>query len=285
MISIIAEADKVLPRHKPGVQKHWWTEELSVLRNQSIDIHRLWQLEGKPRSGHTNDERLRVRAAYRCAIRSAQSAPKQKCWNELHGNLISKNTTDFWKSWKHLYNKNKSDLHTVVNGVTTKPEIADSFKGHFVKVSKPNNERRVDELNELFEKEYDSARKSHSNFNCSTHNATLESVIDATFSLKKDKCADDGGLNAEHFFNAPLLLFDRLQLLFKKMLLHGFVPHQFQRGTIIPLVKDRQGNLGDMNNYRGITIAPIISKIFEHTLQILFQPYLNRHLPLTPFTV
>ena len=35
--------------------------------------------------------------------------------------------------------------------------------------------------------------------------------------------------------------------------------YQFQCGTIVPIVKDRQGDLGDMNNYRGITIAPVMS--------------------------
>ena len=43
----------------------------------------------------------------------------------------------------------------------------------------------------------------------------------------------------------------------------------------MPIVKDHHGNKGDMNNYRGITIAPIISKIFEHVLRIMFQPYLS----------
>ena len=59
------------------------------------------------------------------------------------------------------------------------------------------------------------------------------------------------------------------------MLRHGHVPDEFRRGTIVPIVKDRQGDLGDMNNYRGITIAPIISKIFEYLLQTLFQDHLS----------
>ena len=62
LTEILQEADKVLPRHKPGVQKHWWSDDLSRLKEQNITIHRLWQAEGKPRSGATNDERLRVRA-------------------------------------------------------------------------------------------------------------------------------------------------------------------------------------------------------------------------------
>ena len=275
LIHLITTADKVLPRHKPGVQKHWWTSELTHLKDKSIDIHRIWQLEGKPRSGATNDERLRVRASYRHAIKMAQKMPKQNSWNKLHGHFAVKNQTDFWKSWKQLYNQNKSDLHSVVNGVTTREDIANSFKDHFVKVSKPNCQQRVDQLEDEFKTEYRNAIHSHLNCNCSSYHVSLENVLDSTFSLQKNKSADDSGIHAEHFFNAPLPLFDRLQNLFSKMLLHSHVPKQFQQGTIVPIVKDRHGNLGDMNNYRGITLAPIISKVFEYTLKSLFQPFLS----------
>ena len=93
--------------NQAGVQKHWWTAELTRIRNQSIDIHRLWLLEGKPRSGPTNDERLRVRATYRRAIKSAKKQPKQSCWNKLHETFAPKNATEFWKSWKKLYSHAK----------------------------------------------------------------------------------------------------------------------------------------------------------------------------------
>ena len=278
IVNSITKSDKVLPRHKPGVQKHWWNQELTQIRNRSIDIHRLWQTEGKPRSGATNEERLRVRAAYKRALKSAQRAPKQESWNKLHGNFVQKDSAEFWKNWKQLYNSNKSSLHTVVNGVTDKNAIADSFKSHFVKVSRPNSQQRVDQLNEVFQREYQEAKDSHIDCSCSTYNVTLENVLDATFSLRKGKCTDDVSLNAEHFFNAPLSLFDRIQQLFNDMLRHGHVPRQFQQGTIIPIVKDQHGDRGDMNNYRGITIAPILSKIFEHCMLLLFKPFLTTSL-------
>ena len=116
---------------------------------------------------------------------------------------------------------------------------------------------------------------SHTNCTCSKHKVTLSNVLDATFSMKKGKSCDDALISAEHYFNAPLSLFDRLQHLFSQMLLHGFVPSQFQRGTIVPIVKDRHGDQGDMNNYRGITIAPIMSKVFEYCLSTIFQAYLT----------
>ena len=44
---------------------------------------------------------------------------------------------------------------------------------------------------------------------------------------------------------------------------------------MIPLVKDQQGNVSDVNNYRGITLSPIVSKIFEHVLKFIFSVFLE----------
>ena len=110
LVNQLVSADKVLPRHKPGVQKSWWTEELTALKALCVDAHRLWLIEGKPRSGATNHERLRVRALYRKALRSAQRTPKQSSWDHLHEGLASKDTDQFWKEWKRTYRKNKSHL-------------------------------------------------------------------------------------------------------------------------------------------------------------------------------
>ena len=93
--------------------------------------------------------------------------------------------------------------------------------------------------------------------------------------MKAGKSSDDDYISAEHFFNAPVALLERLLLLLNSMLRHGFVPRQFRYGTIFPLVKDHQGDRGDMDNYRGITLSPIMSKIFEHCLRFLFSRFLT----------
>ena len=93
--------------------------------------------------------------------------------------------------------------------------------------------------------------------------------------MKPGKSADEDSLSAEHLLNAPLILINRLTSLFNQMLRHAFVPSQFKRGFMIPLVKDRQGNASDTKNYRGITISPIVSKLFEHVLKGIFFEYLS----------
>ena len=53
-----------------------------------------------------------------------------------------------------------------------------------------------------------------------------------------------------------------LKLLFNIMVHHGFVPDSFGNGVIIPLVKDKQGDLCNIDNYRGTTLSSFFCKTF-----------------------
>ena len=68
---------------------------------------------------------------------------------------------------------------------------------------------------------------------------------------------------AEHLIYAHPSLIIHLQLLFTAILHHGFVPDKFGLGIIIPLIKDKTGNLNDVGNYRGITLSAVVSKVLE----------------------
>jgi len=47
---------------------------------------------------------------------------------------------------------------------------------------------------------------------------------------------------------------------------HGIVPDDSGKGIVIPLIKYVDGNRFTTDNYRGITLSPIISKLFEIVL-------------------
>jgi hypothetical protein len=61
-------------------------------------------------------------------------------------------------------------------------------------------------------------------------------------------------------------------MLFRGMALHGYVPDKFGDGIIIPLIKDKLGNVNDLGNYRGITLIPVISKLFELVILEICEP-------------
>ena len=93
--------------------------------------------------------------------------------------------------------------------------------------------------------------------------------------MEDGKCADENDLYAEHFHHAPLNVLVKLTHVFNRMMSHSFVPNQFKLGFMIPIVKDSQGNHSEVSNYRGITISPLASKVFEHVLKAIFSDYLS----------
>ena len=276
LIMCMRTADSKLPRHKPGIDKDWWTQGLTDLKHSSIEIHSIWLRNGRPRQGPIHEEHKRIRAAYKHALRAAQRAPKQESWDCLHSALTFADTNSFWKNWRRLYNKNKSHLPSVVNGISSKEGIANSFMNSFKKNSTPNNLDNVNKLKEKFNSEYAEFLVKHNDgCDCKSSYISTSNVIDAIMNMRKGKSADEDGISIEHLHHSPLNILLRLTNLFNSMLRHSFVPTQFQSGFMVPIVKDNQGNLADVNNYRGITISPIISKVFEHVLKAIFFEHLT----------
>ena len=277
IVKALVESTLLLPNSvNRGAKKDWWTHELTLLKEKSVAIHSAWISEGRPRHGSTADERRRVRAEYKSAIRNAKRAPKQKAWDRIHSDFIDNDTVSFWKRWRSLHGKKNSDFAPVVDGQSSKENIANAFRTAFEKNSTPNNVSKVDELNSRFTDEYNRFKRNHAlNCDCGRYNLSVEDTFDAICSMKDGKSPDDDGISAENFKNGPLVLFIKLTSLFNAMLSHGFVPHQFRYGTITPIIKDKNGNHSDTNNYRGITISPLISKVFERTLKSLFSQFLT----------
>ena len=46
------------------------------------------------------------------------------------------------------------------------------------------------------------------------------------------------------------------------------------KSIIVPLVKNKSGNLADKNNYRPVALSSILSKVFEHVILFRLEDYL-----------
>jgi hypothetical protein len=91
--------------------------------------------------------------------------------------------------------------------------------------------------------------------------------------LCPNKACGPDNLSAEHLQYAHPSLTIHLKLLFNAIFTHSFVPDKFGLGIIIPLLKDKTGNVTDVHNYRPITLTPIFSKVFENLILQLCQDY------------
>ena len=103
---------------------------------------------------------------------------------------------------------------------------------------------------------------------------TAPDVRECLKSIKMGKAAGLDGLAAEHFVYSHNIICAHLSLLFTSLLRHGYLPAALMQSAIVPILKNRQGDTSDINNYRPIAIVTAISKMFELCLMKLMESYL-----------
>ena len=69
--------------------------------------------------------------------------------------------------------------------------------------------------------------------------------------------------------NAPPILCELLAKLFKMYLIHGHISSIIMVSTVIPLIKDKHGDISSSNSYRSIALSSLILKIFDWIILLL----------------
>ncbi len=263
--SLILASSASVPKIKHSALKAFWNEELDDLKQQSIDWHRIWSDCGKPRTGTVNAIRLRIKYRYKCAIQEAAREFEEKHTDELYCNWLSKNSLDFWKCWNSKYKK-QLEINTCINGSSDNAAIAESFRAHLSTIYNDVNSDRFEQLN------VDANVCTNNDDNNFAFD--LEIIEQAVSSLKMNKAAGHDGIVGEHIVHSHPALLVHLKLLFNMILKAGHVPVEFGMGIVVPIIKDKTGNPSLVDNYRPITLSPVISKVFEHCLMIISAKYL-----------
>ena len=105
-------------------------------------------------------------------------------------------------------------------------------------------------------------------------NNTASNVLD---SLKEGKFAKAAGIDelfAEYFVCAHTRISVHLSLIFTSKLTHGHMPSDLMKSAIVPILKHRQCDTSDKNNYRTIAIFTAMSKILELCIMKLIETHL-----------
>ena len=161
-----------------------------------------------------------------------------------------------------------------INGETEEDGIAETFASYFESVySGDTAPEHIILKNEFYEK-FNSYFHESLHSDIMQHYLSWSDMIEIASKIKLGK-ATAGIVRPEHFlFGGPRLL-QHLQILFNAMIQHGFVPTDFLKGTVSPIVKDNEGDLSDTSNYRGITLSSLPSKLFEFAIQLKTSHLLN----------
>ena len=98
-----------------------------------------------------------------------------------------------------------------------------------------------------------------------------EDIRNIVNKLKCGKSSGPNGISAESLKFSHSRLYVLLSLCFSLCLTHGYLPKSL---TIVPIVKNKCGNLSNSNNYRPIAIATITSKVLESLILVKCEEFL-----------
>lgn len=181
--------------------------------------------------------------------------------NDLHDALINKSANAFWKTWKNKFGKKRNNPVSV-EGLVDDHDIANKFAQYFADVCKLDLSVCNVRLSQEFDKRLADYYTALNDKDVITIDVELiDSVVK---NLKKGKAAGIDRLTSEHVqFSHPIII-SLLSMLFNLMIKYEFVPDSFGVGIIIPIPKnDSSNNFSKVSDYRGITVSPVISKLFE----------------------
>jgi hypothetical protein len=89
--------------------------------------------------------------------------------------------------------------------------------------------------------------------------------------MKLGKSPGFDNITTEHVVHSHPVIFTLLTKLFNSILITSYVPQDFERGITIPIPKnDKLQGPQSIDTFRGISLSPILSKLFEHCTLIRF---------------
>ena len=217
----------------------------------------IWMDCGKPRFGCYFDNMKKTRALFKLVLRYCRNHIEQLKADACAENIYDKDCRKFWSNVYKVSN-NKATSHVDnVGGATGPKDVTNMWKVHFEKLYNSSTTK----YRAIFEEKLKGSSFARINLLL-----TVTDLMDAMAKQTHGKAPGPDSIHMEAFIYGGHGLAVLLSVLFNLFLLYGYVPDAFHRATIIPLVKNKSGDLTDVNNYRAIALSNSITKILESLL-------------------
>ena len=184
--------------------------------------------------------------------------------NKLANYMQCHDLNNFWKEIA-LRNKSKSTQSNCIAGISGETDIANLWKDHYCSL--------LNSSTNLADKDVVCTSFKKMCFNHGMHVSVTE-VLDLLQGLTNDKATGMDGLSGESLKFADPILALLLSICFTCMFRHSYLPVSMLDSVVVPLVKNKNGDLSDKNNYRPIALSSTISKVFENIILHRLEEYL-----------
>ena len=201
----------------------------------------------------------RSRALFKYSLRYCKRIENRIVADKLAEDLCKK---DYVKFWKHVntINVKRAPVANSVGGCSGSEAIAYMWQKHFSNVLNNTSNRDLCRVNVL-----DILKDGNVEYTNSLR-IDVHEIQESINALRSGVACGPDNVSAEHFKYAGRRLSVLLSMFLTCVFSHGYLPDQLMSTTIIPLLKDKMGDISDVNNYRPIAIATVTSKLIENII-------------------
>lgn len=261
----LLEASEVFhtPDHSAEFQIPGWTDCCSEAHRLAREAFLVWRANNRPRHGVLFDNMRVTRAHFKYLLRQCKIDKDSKVSDSIAKKLLSRNSKSFWSEIKKVTYRNANVVSNTIGGISGENDICIMWADHFRSILNSSKDKSM---------KTDVTNTIHEQCNGSGELFQLEDISAAVKELKKGKSCGTDGLSGEHVIYAHNNVYVYIRVLFNAMLCHGFIPHNLMSTILVPLLKDKKGDISAKNNYRPIAITNVMSKLLEI---LILQKYRN----------
>ena len=251
--SISTSDGKPKKRVLPG-----WNEYVKPYAEENIFWNSVWKSQGSPKCGEVyermkyckNQYSYAVRRLKRCNDSIQNSKFLDGLLNSNSGRSIFEEIRQF--RGKQILCSNRVDDHVGSS------DIAQHFANTYSKLY--NNVKNGDILDQLSERISNNITDQSMKQIDRINEALIVSALQKLKRNKRDALMD---IISDCYIDGPAELVKHLTTLIKLFLVHGSVPEFVLQCTLLPLVKDKFGDITSSNNYRAIASGCLLLKLLD----------------------
>lgn len=238
-----------------------WNKHVRESHTEARLKFKVWVLYNRPVAGFIYDQMYESRKTFKSRLKWCQNNQEQLKMDILAKHRSTKSFSKFWKATGSL--EVRSGLPVSIDGLNEPVKIANMFSEHF-RVSSPlgSSDSSVDRLPLNDE---------------SPINFSAKEIRHILKKMSGGKSPGHDGLSIEHLRFAGVHLPRVLSMFFALCLNHSYLPYDLMKTIVVPIVKNKTGDISDRGNYRPISLATVIAKVLDGLLDSRLENHLNLH--------
>lgn len=247
-------------RRKRNMYVMGWNKHCKDAHREARLRFHNWIALGKPKSGHAYQQMREARRTFKDKVKWCKKNQTQIKMDILATQHSAKDFSKFWKETNKL--NPKPSVPGSVEGISDSGQIANAFREHF-RVKSPLVTAN--------------AGASDIRLGEPITRITAKQVARVVSDMKRGKSPGHDSLSIEHLQYAGVHLPRVLAMLFTFCVGHSYLPKAMMKTVVVPIVKNKTGDVSSLGNYRPISLATVIAKVLDGIIDIQLRRHVKLH--------